>query len=70
MAVDSARDPDTRGSDAPRSGLPFQLWNRHGDGFNRREASPELLDRLGAHYEEDRLLLEELIGKPVPWRAA
>ena len=48
----------------------FELWNRRGGGFNRREASPELLDRLGAHYEEDRLLLEELIGKPVPWRAA
>ena len=51
------------------AGYRLQLWNRRGGGFNRREASPEVLDLLDAHYAEDRILLEELIGKPVPWRA-
>ena len=65
--------PGIQRSAVRRSGVAnyrFELWNRRGGGFNRREASPEILDRLRAHYEEDRILLEELIGKPVPWRAA
>jgi len=45
----------------------FRLWNRSGVPFDRHEASPETLERLRAHYEEDRRLLEEVIGKRVPW---
>jgi len=45
----------------------FRLWNRGGTPFDRHEASPETLERLRAHYERDRGLLEEVIGKPVPW---
>jgi hypothetical protein len=45
----------------------FRLWNRGGAPFDRHEASPETLERLRAHYEPDRGLLEEVIGKPVPW---
>jgi hypothetical protein len=44
----------------------FDLWNRRGRGSDRLEPSPETLARLRAHYEEDRVLLEELIGKSVP----
>jgi hypothetical protein len=43
------------------------LWNQGGRPFDRRDASPATLQRLHAHYERDRLLLEEVIGKPVPW---
>jgi hypothetical protein len=46
----------------------FLLWNRGGGAFDRHEVSVETLARLRAHYEPDRQLLEELIGRPVPWR--
>jgi sulfotransferase family protein len=45
----------------------FRLWNRSGVPFDRHEASPETLERLRVHYERDRGLLEEVIGRPVPW---
>jgi hypothetical protein len=48
----------------------FRLWNRGGAPFDRHEASPEALERLRGHYEQDRPLLEEVIGKPVPWGGA
>ena len=48
----------------------YFLWNRRGDAFDQREVSAETLARLRAHYEPDRLLLEELIGRSVPWRPA
>ena len=48
----------------------FVLWNRRRPARDRLEASAETLARLRAHYEADRALLEELIAKPVPWRAA
>jgi hypothetical protein len=46
----------------------FELWNKRGRPFEGSEASPETLARLRAHYEADRVQLEALIGKPVPWR--
>ena len=45
----------------------FELWNGRGRKSERFEASPETLARLRVHYEGDRVLLEQLIGKPVPW---
>jgi hypothetical protein len=46
----------------------FLLWNRGGRAFDRREVSDDTLVQLRAHYEADRQVLEELIGRPVPWR--
>jgi Sulfotransferase domain len=43
----------------------FDQWNRRAP--NPLEASNESLVRLRAHYEPDRALLEQLIGRPVPW---
>jgi hypothetical protein len=43
------------------------VWNRRRRGSNRLEASAETRTRLRAHYEADRVLLESLIGRPVPW---
>jgi hypothetical protein len=45
----------------------FDLWNRRGGGSDHVDARAETLARLRGHYEEDRVLLERLIGKPVPW---
>ena len=53
-----------------RANYRFLLWNQGGRPFDRRDASRATLQRLHAHYELDRVLLEEVIGKPVPWRAA
>jgi hypothetical protein len=53
-----------------RANYRFLLWNQGGRPFDRSDASPATLQRLQAHYERDRVLLEELIGKPVPWGAA
>jgi hypothetical protein len=50
-----------------RANYRVRLWNAGGSAFSREEASTETLDLLRAHYEKDRVLLEELIGKPVPW---
>jgi hypothetical protein len=50
-----------------RANYRFLLWNQGGRPFGRRDASPATLERLDAHYERDRLLLEEVIGEPVPW---
>jgi hypothetical protein len=45
----------------------FELWNGRGRKSERFDVSPETLARLRVHYEEDGVLLEQLIGKPVPW---
>ena len=48
----------------------YVLWNRRGRPFDAHAVSAETLARLRAHYEADRQVLEELIGRPVPWRPA
>ena len=48
----------------------LSLWNRGGGAFDQGEVSVETLARLRAHYQPDRLMLEELIGRSVPWRPA
>jgi hypothetical protein len=45
----------------------FDLWNRRGAGPSPIVPSAETLAALRTHYEGDRPLLEELIGRPVPW---
>lgn len=45
----------------------IDLWNRR--GRDPLVASPDTLARLREHYEQDRAVLERLIGKPVAWRA-
>ena len=53
-----------------RANYRVRLWNAGaGSAFGCEAASTETLDLLRAHYEKDRVLLEELIGKPVPWGA-
>ena len=48
----------------------YDLWNRRERGSDSLGPSAETLAMLRAHYENDRPLLEELIGRPVPWRGA
>jgi len=48
----------------------YDLWNRRERRSNPHAPSVETLAMLRAHYENDRVLLEELIGRPVPWRDA
>ena len=45
----------------------FDLWNKRRMVSEGLEASPEALARLRAHYEEDRMLLESLLERAVPW---
>ena len=48
----------------------YDLWNRRERRSDSHAPSAETLALLRAHYENDRVLLEELIGRPVPWPGA
>ena len=67
LAAAATEGPETASSAHAQLRYRFGLWNMRPGDSERLEASGETVAWLRAHFESDRVLLEELIGKPVPW---